>query len=65
MKQKGEAHETLLLLFHWDGVPPAMIVDGSNEQVMGDFQQKLKEAVCHPRQTEPYSPWKQAAEGCI
>jgi hypothetical protein len=26
---------------------------------------KLREADCHARQTEPYSPWQQAAEGCI
>ena len=27
MKRKGEAHETLLLLFHCNGVPPSMITD--------------------------------------
>jgi hypothetical protein len=26
---------------------------------------KLREADCHARQTKPYSPWQQAAEGCI
>jgi hypothetical protein len=26
---------------------------------------KLHEADCHARQTEPYSPWQQVAEGCI
>ena len=38
MKQKGEAHKTLSLLFHRDGVLQAMIVDGSKEQVMGKFR---------------------------
>ena len=33
MKQKGMAHKTLLLLFHWAGVPPSIIADGSKEQV--------------------------------
>jgi len=65
MKRKGEAHETLSLLFHRDGVPPTMVTDGSKEQTLGDFRRKLREADCHPRVTEPYSPWQQAAEGCI
>ncbi len=65
MTRKGEAHETLSLLFHCDGVPPTMVFDGSKEQTKGDFKRKLHEADCHVRQTEPYSPWQQAAEGCI
>ena len=48
MKHKGEAHETLSLLFHRDGVPPAMVTDGSKEQTLGDFRRKLQEADCHP-----------------
>ena len=62
--RKGEAHETLSLLFHRDGVPPTMVLDGSKEQCLGDFKRKLREADCHLRQTEPYSPWQQATEGC-
>ncbi len=65
MTRKGEAHETLSLLFHRDGVPPAMVFDGLKEQCKGDFKQKLRKADCQARQTEPYSPWQQAAEGCI
>jgi hypothetical protein len=65
MTRKGEAHETLSLLFHCDGVPPTMVLDGSKEQTKGDFKRKLREADCHTRQTEPYSLWQQAAEGCI
>ncbi len=65
MTRKGEAHETLSLLFHRDGVPPTMVLDGLKELIKGDFKQKLREADCHARQTEPYSPWQQAAEGCI
>jgi hypothetical protein len=64
-KRKGEAHETLSLLFHRDGVPPVMILDGSKEQTLGDFRRKLRQADCHQRQTKPYSPWMNAAEGCI
>jgi len=65
MQQKGEAHNTLSLLFQRDGVPPTMIVDNSKEQTQGDFRRKLHEADCHLKQTEPYSPWMQACEGCI
>jgi hypothetical protein len=42
-----------------------MELDGSKEQCLGNFKHKLCEAYCHLRQTEPYSPWQQAAEGCI
>ncbi len=65
MTRKGAAHETLSLLFHRDGVPPTMVLDGSKEQTKSDFMRKLREADCHARQTEPYSPRQQAAEGCI
>ena len=51
MTRKGEAHETLSLLFHRDGVPPTMVLDldGSKEQAKGDFKRKLREADCHAR----------------
>jgi hypothetical protein len=65
LKQKGEAHDALSLKFKHDIVPPKMILDGSKEQVEGVFRRKLKEVNCHMRLTEPYSPWQQAAEGCI
>jgi hypothetical protein len=55
MTRKGEAHETLSLLFHCDGVPPTMVLDRLKEQTKGDFKRKLREADCHARQTEPYS----------
>ena len=56
MKRKGEAHEALSLLFHHDGVPPSMVLEGSKEQMLSDFRRKLWEADCHLQQTEPYSP---------
>jgi hypothetical protein len=65
MTRKGEAHETLSLLFHCDEVPLTMVFGGLKEQSQGDFKRKLGEADCHTRQTEPYSPWQQAADGCI
>jgi hypothetical protein len=57
MTRKGEAHETLSLLFHRDGVPPTMILDGLKEQCKGDFKRKLRKADCHARQTEPHYLW--------
>ena len=65
MRRKGDAHDALSLVFHRDSVPPTMILDGSREQTLGEFRRKLREADCHLKQTEPYSPWMQAAEGCI
>jgi hypothetical protein len=53
MTRKGEAHETLSLLFHCDSVPPTMVFDGLKEQRKGDFKRKLRKADCHARQTEP------------
>jgi len=41
MTPKGEAHETLSLLFHRDGVPPTMVLNGSKEQCLGNFKRKL------------------------
>jgi hypothetical protein len=44
MKRKGEAHETLSLVFQRNGVPPIMVTDDSKEQTKGEFQRKLREA---------------------
>jgi hypothetical protein len=48
MIKKSETHKTLSLMFHWDGVPPTMILDDSKEQTLGHFNHKLHEADCHP-----------------
>jgi hypothetical protein len=47
MRQKGDAHEALLLLFKRNGVPPEMILDDSKDQTQGNFKRKLNEANCH------------------
>ena len=62
---KGKAHEALSLVFQRDGVPPRMVADNSKEQIEKSFKRKCREADCHLVTTEPYSPWMQAAEGCI
>ncbi len=48
MKRKGDAHETLSLVFQCNGVPPTMVTDDSKEQTKGEFRRKLKEADYHP-----------------
>ena len=65
MRNKSDAHETLSLMFQRDGVPPRICIDGSKEQSLGSFGKKCKEADCHLVNTEPYSPWMNAAEGCV
>ena len=65
MRSKALVHESLSLLFARDGVPNTLVVDGAQEQVKGLFKKKAQEADCHIRQTEPYSPWSNAAEGAI
>ena len=65
MKTKGEAHETLSLVFSRDGVPPKIVMDNAREQIHGEFRRKAKEADCAVVSTEPYSPWSNLAEGCV
>jgi hypothetical protein len=65
MRKKSEAHKTLSILFARDGVPHTVIIDSAKEQAMGDFCKKARQADCHIKQTQPYSPWSNATEGAI
>ena len=62
MASRSEMHETLSLLFARDGFMPACICDDAKEMIQGKFYQKLKNAACHLKQLEPYSPWGNAAK---
>ena len=62
LKVKSEAHEALLCLFQWVGVQPAKICDNAKEMIHSAFNRKLKEVVCHLKQTEPFTSWLNAAE---
>ena len=62
MASRSEAHETFSLLFVRDGVPPMCICGNARELVQGKFHQKFKEAACHFKQLEPYTPWSNAAK---
>ena len=42
-----------------------MIMDGSKEQNLGDFDRKLFYARCHRTHIEPHSPWMNLCEGKI
>ena len=55
-KLKSEAHGGLSLLFQQDWVPPTMICDNAKEMVLGEFNRKLKETLCHLKQMEPFTP---------
>jgi hypothetical protein len=47
MNKESEAHEALSLLFHRDGLPNVMVMDGAKAQVEGQFRKKLRDAGCH------------------
>jgi hypothetical protein len=65
MKKEKEAHEALSLLFHRDGVPNVMVMDGANAQVEGEFRRKLFDAGCHIKQTEPHTQSSNMGEGAV
>ncbi|KAI2489517.1 hypothetical protein MHU86_25076 [Fragilaria crotonensis] len=65
MRKKSEAHEGLSLLFQWEGVPNTLIMDGAKEQLLGQFRKKCREAGARVKQTEPHTPWSNAAESAI
>ena len=65
MQSKSQAHEALSMLHQQVGVPNVMIMDGSKEQILGQFWHKCQQAGLHVKQTKPYSPWQNAAEGAI
>ena len=66
MSKKLQALEALSLLLQREGAPNTMIMDGAKkEQIMGMFRRKYREAGIRVRQTEPCTPWSNAAEAAI
>ncbi len=61
IKSKGEADEALSLMSQCEGAPPSIVMGGSKEQTLGKFYWKIVDAHSQPKQTEPYSPWQNAA----
>jgi hypothetical protein len=64
-RKESEAHEVLSLLFHGDGVPNVMIMDGAKAQVTGGFRRKLRDAGCHIKQSEPHTQSSNMGEGGV
>jgi hypothetical protein len=65
MKKESEAHEALSLLFHRDGVPNVMVMDGYKAQVEGEFRRKLRDAGCHIKHTEHHIQSSNMGEGGV
>jgi hypothetical protein len=51
MKKEKEAHDALSLLFHRDGVPNVMVMDGTKAQVEGGVRRKLPTILQHGRRS--------------
>ena len=62
MKLKSEAHEALSVHVQQDNVLPTILCDNPKEMVLGQFNRKIKEASCHLKQTESFTPWLNAAK---
>jgi hypothetical protein len=65
MKKKGDTHETLQEFLRDVGAPEKIVVDGSKEQVMGEFRKLARDAGCKVVQVEPYTPHSNQAEVAI
>jgi hypothetical protein len=65
LKIKGDAHTLLDLLFPEEGVPNTIISDNAPELHAGEFCRKCRQAGSYCKETEPYSPWMNRAEGTI
>jgi hypothetical protein len=65
MKLESKAHEALSHLFHRNGVPNVMVVDGAQAQVEGYFRRKLCDTGCHIKQTEPHIQSSNMGEGAV
>jgi hypothetical protein len=65
MNKESEAHKALSLLFHRDGVPNVMVMDGANAQIEGQFRRKFRDTGCHIKQTEPHTQSYNMGEGGV
>jgi hypothetical protein len=65
MKKESESHEALSLLFHRDGEPNVMVMDGAKAQTEGQFRRKVCDACCHIKHTEPHTQSSNMGEGGV
>ena len=63
MRAKREAHHTLSLLFKDAGIHNQMVMDGAKTKTLGKFPRKARDADCRVKQTKPYNPFSNVAEG--
>jgi hypothetical protein len=65
IKRESESNEALSLLFHRDGVPNVMFMDGAKAQVEGEFRRKLRDVGWHIKHTEPHTQSSNMGEGGV
>jgi hypothetical protein len=65
MELESEAHEALSLLFHRDGVPNVMVMDGAKAHTEGEFRRKLRDEGFHINQTEPHTQSSNMGQGGV
>jgi hypothetical protein len=65
IKQKSDAREALNDLLRDVGAPEALVMDGSEEQTVGDFRKKARDAGIHIKQTEAHTQKVNHAEVAI
>jgi hypothetical protein len=65
MNRESDSHEALSLLFHRDGVPNVMVMDGANAHVEGEFRRKLRDAGWHINLTEPHTQSSKMGKGGV
>jgi hypothetical protein len=65
MKLEIKPHEALSFLFHRDGIPNVMVMDGAKAKTEGEFRSKLRDAGFHIKQTEPHTPSSNMGEGGV
>jgi hypothetical protein len=65
MKNEKEAHESLSLLFHRDGLPYVMVMDVAKVQVQCNFRWKLCGAESHIKSTDHYTASSNLGEGGV
>jgi transposase InsO family protein len=65
IKSKGDVSHTLVSMIHDAGIPQELVSDNAPEEVGGEFSRICRQYHIRQKQTVPYSPWSNAAEGSI
>ena len=65
MNMKSEAQEALSLINKCDRLPNMIVMDGTRDQVKGEFRRKNNEVGINVNKTEPHSQFANTSEGAI